>query len=141
MDAMSRGDVDAMIGMLSDDAAWSMPPLAAWFRGHEALRGFMEFGPLSGEWDWRHVPARASGQPAIGSYAWYEQEGCYRPFALDVMTLDDTGRIKDITSFITRSTASRDLQDYLRYPEQPFEDDSRILADFGRFGLPERLDR
>jgi RNA polymerase sigma-70 factor, ECF subfamily len=140
MDAMGRGDVDAMIGMLAEDAAWSMPPLAAWFRGHEALRGFMEFGPLSGEWDWRHRPTRASGQPAIGSYAWYEEEGCYRPFALDVMTLEGD-KIKDVTSFITRSTASRELEDYLRYPEQPFEDDSQILASFERFGLPDRLER
>jgi len=141
MDAMSRGDVNTMISMLAEDAAWSMPPLTAWFRGHAALRGFMEEGPLSGEWDWRHVPARASGQPAVGSYAWYEKEGCYRPFALDVMTLDSSGRIKDVTSFITRSTESRELEDYLRYPEQPFADESRILADFERFGLPDRLDR
>jgi RNA polymerase sigma-70 factor, ECF subfamily len=140
MSAMQRGDVDAVVGMLAEDAAWSMPPLAAWFRGHEALRGFLEFGPLSGDWRWRHRPARASGQSAIGSYAWYEKEGCYRPFALDVLTLEGT-KIKDVTSFITRSTLSRELEDYLRYPEQPLEDDSRILAAFERFGLLDRLDR
>jgi RNA polymerase sigma-70 factor (ECF subfamily) len=139
MDAMSRGDVDAVVEMLSEDAAWSMPPLAAWFHGHEALRGFLEFGPLSGEWRWRHAATMASGQPAIGSYAWYEPDGCYRPFALDVLTLEGT-KIKDVTSFITRSTLSQNLEDYLRYPEQPLEDDTRILASFERFGLPDRLD-
>ena len=50
--------------------------------------GFLRFGPLSGDWRWRHVPTRANGQPAVGSYAWYEPDGCYRPFALDVLTLD-----------------------------------------------------
>jgi RNA polymerase sigma-70 factor, ECF subfamily len=139
MDAMQRGDVDAVVGMLAEDAAWSMPPLAAWFRGHEALRGFLVSGPLSGDWRWRHAPARANGQPAVGSYAWYEEDGCYRPFALDVLTLDGA-RIKEVTSFITRSTLSRDLESYVRYPEQPFEDGSRILAAFERFGLPDRLD-
>src|SRR4051794_8430208 len=61
MDAMGRGDVDAMVSMLADDAAWSMPPLPAWFRGAD-LRGFMEIGPLSGDWRWRHLPTRANGQ-------------------------------------------------------------------------------
>ncbi len=32
MDAMHRGDVHAVVAMLAEDAAWSMPPLASWFR-------------------------------------------------------------------------------------------------------------
>ena len=140
MDAMQRGDVDAVVDMLAEDAAWSMPPLAAWFSGHEALRGFLVQGPLSGDWRWRHRPARANGQAAVGSYCWYEEDEAYRPFALDVMTLDEGGRIKEVTSFITRSTLSRDRHSYERYPEQPFADPSKILAAFERFGLPDRLD-
>jgi RNA polymerase sigma-70 factor (ECF subfamily) len=138
MDAMQRHDVDAVVALLAADASWSMPPLAAWFSGHEALRGFMRLGPLSGDWQWRQRPARASGQPAVGSYAWYEQDGCYRPFALDVMTLARDGRINAITSFITRPTLSREELFYLRWPEQEF-DAERGTAAFRRFGLPERL--
>src|SRR5256714_144549 len=41
MDAMQRGDVDAVIAMLADDAAWSMPPMSTWYRGREALRIFL----------------------------------------------------------------------------------------------------
>jgi RNA polymerase sigma-70 factor, ECF subfamily len=139
MDAMRRGDVDAVVGMLAEDAAWSMPPLAAWFSGHEALRGFLVRGPLSGDWRWRHRPARASGQAAVGSYCWYEDDQSYRPFALDVLTVDRSGRIREVTSFITRSTLSRDRHSYERYPEQPFADPSKILAAFERFGLPDEL--
>ena len=138
MDAMQRGDVEAVVGMLAEDAAWSMPPLAAWFSGHEALTGFLHFGPLSGDWRWRHVPARASGQAAVGSYAWHEQEQGYLPFALDVLTLEGE-RIKEITSFITRSTLSRDSHFYERWPEQAL-DPSEVGAAFERFGLPPRLD-
>src|SRR3954468_20628727 len=43
MDAMRRGDVDAVVDMLAEDAAWTMPPLAAWFTGRESLIGFLEF--------------------------------------------------------------------------------------------------
>jgi RNA polymerase sigma-70 factor (ECF subfamily) len=139
MDAMSRGDVDKMVTLLAEDAAWSMPPLPAWFSGSEALRGFMENGPLSGDWRWRHMPARANGQVAVGSYAWYEPDRAYRPFALDVMTLGVDRRINAITSFINRSVLSRDEHFYERYPEQP-QDDSNVSARFERFGLPDRLD-
>jgi RNA polymerase sigma-70 factor (ECF subfamily) len=138
MDAMGRGDIDRMVEMLAEDAAWSMPPLPAWYSGTEQLRGFMEVGPLSGEWTWRHLPARANGQAAIGSYAWYEPDQTFRPFALDVLTLDGR-RIKAVTSFINRSVLSRDLHFYERYPEQPV-DDSNVSVQFERFGLPDRID-
>ena len=138
MDAMQRGDVDAVVSMLAEDAAWSMPPLPAWFHGRDALTGFLVRGPLSGDWRWRHLPARANGQAAVASYCWYEEDEVYRPFALDVLTLD-SGRIKEITSFITRSTLSRDRHFYERWPEQEF-DGSEVSAAFERFGLPDRLE-
>ncbi len=48
MDAMGRGDVEAVVAMLAEDAAWSMPPMSTWYLGHDALRRFLEMGPLSG---------------------------------------------------------------------------------------------
>jgi RNA polymerase sigma-70 factor (ECF subfamily) len=138
MDAMQRGDVDAVVAMLSEDAAWSMPPLAAWFHGHDALTGFLVFGPLSGDWRWRHLPAHANGQAAVGSYCWHDGEKAYLPFALDVLTLDGD-RIREITSFITRSTRGRERVFYERWPEQPV-DLSQVGVVFERFGLPGRLD-
>jgi RNA polymerase sigma-70 factor, ECF subfamily len=139
MDAMGRGDIDKMVSMLAEDAAWSMPPLPAWFTGRESLRNFLSVGPLSGEWRWRHLPAHANGQVAVASYAWYEPDQTHRPFALDVMTLTADKRIKAMTSFITRSTLSREELFYQRYPEQP-QDDSNLSARFERFGLPDRVD-
>jgi len=138
MDAMQRGDVDAIVNLLAQDAAWSMPPLAAWFTGPEVLPQFLRFGPLSGDWHWRHAPAQANGQPAVGSYCWYEPEQAYMPFALDVLTLDGA-RIKEIVSFITRSTQSDDPDSYTRFPEQPLDPD-RLRDYFQRFDLPARLD-
>jgi RNA polymerase sigma-70 factor, ECF subfamily len=137
MDAMARGDVDAVVSMLAEDAAWSMPPLAAWFNGVEDIRGFLVAGPLSGRFRWRHLPARVNGQPASAAYSWVEAEQAWLPFALDVLTFEGD-RIKEITSFISRSTASRDPEDYDRFPELPRDLES--ASAFERFGLPSRLD-
>jgi RNA polymerase sigma-70 factor (ECF subfamily) len=137
MDAMQRGDVGRVVAMLSADAAWSMPPLASWYRGHDAIEVFLTRGPLSGDWRWRHLPARVSGQAAVGVYSWVPSEQSHLPFALDVLTLDGE-RIKEITAFVTRTIQAPDRAFFARWPEQAV-DPSRVAA-FERFGLPSRLD-
>ncbi len=136
MDAMARGDVEAVVAMLAEDAAWSMPPLGTWYRGHEALRAFLTMGPLSGRFRWTHVACSANGQPAIGSYTWQEDGQCYRPFAIDVLSIRD-GLIEEVTSFITRSADTPRSGSFDLYPDEPL-DDWRV-ADYERFGLPARL--
>jgi RNA polymerase sigma-70 factor, ECF subfamily len=111
MDALERADVDAIVGMLAEDASWSMPPHPSWYRGHEEIVGFLHEGPLNVRW--RHLPAHANGQPAVGCYGWVEERGCYVAHVLDVLTLDGP-RIAAVTGFVT--------------PEI-----------FGRFGLPDEL--
>ena len=132
MDAMGRGDVDAVVAMLAEDVAWSMPPLASWFGGLAEVRVFLERGPLSGDWRWRHLPASVNGQPAVAAYSWDEAAGTHLPFALDVMTLEGD-RIREITAFITRTL---DLDDFSRWPEEALEG----ALVFERFGLPARID-
>ena len=136
MNAMARGDVEAVVAMLAEDAAWSMPPLGTWYRGHEALRAFLVMGPLSGRFDWRHAACTANGQPAIGAYTWQADEGCYVPFALDVLAIRD-GRIAEITSFIHRSADEPAEGGFERYPDHAL--DAWRIADYERFGLPARL--
>ena len=131
IDAMGRADVDAVVSMLAEDAAWSMPPLASWFGGLEQVRGFLERGPLSGEWRWRHLPASANGQPTVATYSWDEASGTHLPFALDVLTLEGD-RISQITAFITRTT---ELDDFSRWPAAPLG--SRLA--FEAFGLPSEI--
>ena len=136
-DAMQRGDVDAVVAMLTEDAAWSMPPLATWYGGLEAIRRFLVDGPLSGAWDWRRLAASANGQAAVAAYTWREEDGCYRPFALDVLTVRGD-RIEQVTSFIARSAEPVE-QGHADYPDHAV-DASRVVAVFERFGLPDRLD-
>ncbi len=136
MNAMQRADIDAVVGMLAQEVAWSMPPLASWFSG-AAVPEFLRLGPLSGEFRWRHLPAHANGQAAVGCYTWHEDAGAYLPFALDVLTLDGE-RIQQVTAFIVRSSQD-DPALFHRWPDSP-PDPDRVASVFGRLGLPDRLD-
>jgi RNA polymerase sigma-70 factor, ECF subfamily len=138
VDAWDRGDIERVVQMLTEDASFSMPPLRRWYRGSDDLRVFLRVGPLSGVWRWRHLPVRANGQPALAFYCWDESEGSYLAFALNVLTLRDSG-ISDVTAFVTRSIEREEQEAYGRWPEEP-EDPRRFEAFFGRFGLPQRLD-
>jgi RNA polymerase sigma-70 factor, ECF subfamily len=138
VDAWQRGDVEAVVGMLTEDAAFSMPPLQTWFRGHEDIAIFLAGWPLSGNWRWRPLRVQANGQPALAFYSWDPDEACYMPFALNVLTLRGE-RISEVTAFITRSTEDPDREVLARLPEQPFEP-VRLAAAFENFGLPSRLD-
>jgi RNA polymerase sigma-70 factor (ECF subfamily) len=138
MDAMDRGDVEAVVGMLAEDAAWSMPPLASWYRGHDDLRDFLALGPLSGKFRWRRLSAWANGQPAVAAYTWHEDEHAYLPFALDVLTLRGD-RIQEVTAFIARSPEVPESGGFERWPDEA-TDPAKVVAIFERFGLPDRLD-
>ena len=135
IDALGSDDVDAVVGMLAEDAAWSMPPLASWFRGLDDVAGFLARGPMSGEWRWRRLATTANGQPTVAAYTWDEAEGCYLPFALDVITFEGD-RIKEVTAFITRVMEGRDPEYYARFPDQALDPARNV---FERFGLPGRL--
>ena len=111
MDALDRGDIEAITSMLAEDATWSMPPYATWYRGEDAVSGFLLAGPLRERW--RHLPSRANGQPAVGCYLWNAEKERYVAAVLDVLSLSG-GRIAEVTGFVT--------------PEV-----------FPRFGLPEEL--
>lgn len=65
VDAWERGDVDALAAMLTDDATISMPPHATWFRGRDAVAGFLARWPLAGLSTWLVQPTGANGQLAF----------------------------------------------------------------------------
>jgi RNA polymerase sigma-70 factor (ECF subfamily) len=100
-DALETGDVDALIGMLTEDATWCMPPWSTWFAGHAALRAWLITDPLSCRW--RHLPTTANGQLAVGCYLYSDSAGCYEGHVIDVLTLASRGtvpKISAVTAFI-----------------------------------------
>ncbi len=54
MDALERADVDAVLALLVEDAAWSMPPMSTWYQGRDRVAAFLAEHALAV--DWRHVP-------------------------------------------------------------------------------------
>jgi RNA polymerase sigma-70 factor, ECF subfamily len=136
MEAMGRGDVQRVVSMLTEDVAWSMPPLASWYGGIDEVEVFLRTKPLSGEWSWCHRPAIANGQLAVGTYTWMEQEKTHVPFSLDVIALEGD-RIKEVTAFVVRPADTED--GYSRWPDRA-ADPRRVEAVFRRFGLPDHVD-
>ena len=103
VDAWEQGDIEGILGLLTDDAIQTMPPMLAWFQGTEALRSAYACGwnsnPRPGVY--RAVPLRMNGQLAWAFY--YRPSGQGRFKALDVVvaTLTDDGRlIRELTAFV-----------------------------------------
>jgi RNA polymerase sigma-70 factor (ECF subfamily) len=139
IDAWERGDVEAVVGMLTEDAAFTMPPLRSWFRGRDEIAVFLAGSPMSGRWQWRTRRLRANGQEAIAFYTWDPETERYLRFALNVLTLTDDG-ISEVDAFLTRETQDPSPEAIQSMPERAF-DPRRLDAAFERFGLPETLPR
>lgn len=77
-----------------------MPPLFLWYRGREAIQGFLDSYLFSGGAGgrFRMVPTRANGVPAFAVYQ-PDEMGRYRPAALQLLTIED-GRIAEINDFL-----------------------------------------
>jgi RNA polymerase sigma-70 factor, ECF subfamily len=97
--AWERADVDAVVGLLTDDAVIAMPPRTTWFRGREAVATFLRGWPLTPGRRWRLVPTSANGQPAVAEYIWDRESERFVAHAITVLTLDGS-RIADITGFM-----------------------------------------
>jgi len=98
-DALQRGDIDALIALLTEDVTWSMPPLRGWYAGVAAVRDFAERVPMGSCGRWRHLPTQANGQPAVASYLCPDGSDVFGAWSIDVFTLRDN-RVSAITSFI-----------------------------------------
>jgi RNA polymerase sigma-70 factor (ECF subfamily) len=88
VDAWERGDVDALVARLADDAVLAMPPEPTWFRGRDVVGAFLRARPLQPGARWRLVPTYANGQLAFGHYMWRDDATAFVPEAITVLTLD-----------------------------------------------------
>lgn len=110
-DAYERGDVGAIVAMLTDDATLTMPPLPFIYQGRAAIASFL--GAICAIHRYRLIPVRANGQPSFGLYVYDDATGASRAHGVLVVTLTGDG-VGAITRFL----------------------DTGIM---GRFGLPRML--
>ena len=96
--AWEDGDVAAITAMLTADATFAMPPFAEWYRGRDAIGAFLAAGPMSRAGRWRHRAVSASGQAAVAVYKVRGEHAFAH--AIEVLTLDASGQIADVTAFL-----------------------------------------
>jgi RNA polymerase sigma-70 factor, ECF subfamily len=99
MRAWDAADVDALVAVLREDARMTMPPTPSWYAGRAAIGAFFatflasELGVGS-----RLISTRANRQPAFAVYGRASRD-VYEPVGIQVLTLDEAGRITGITGF------------------------------------------
>ena len=100
MEATERGDANAMVRLLREDAFCAMPPDPKWWVGDwEIVDAWVQGG--FGDDDWgtlRCVATSANQQPAVAVYVKRAGDTEYRPLAVDVLRIED-GAVAEITVF------------------------------------------
>jgi RNA polymerase sigma-70 factor (ECF subfamily) len=93
-------DLESLVALLRNDVVFAMPPHAAWFRGVDAVRAFLQLPPFSVRWarGLRATPTRANGLPA---FAWYapDDAGVQRLHSVQLVRFEEGGA-SEVTSFI-----------------------------------------
>jgi RNA polymerase sigma-70 factor (ECF subfamily) len=97
--AMERGDADALVALLTEDVTWSMPPLAHWYHGRDAVMDFAVEVPLTRCPSWRYLTTSANGQPTVAFYVGENATAPHLAWGINVLTLRGE-RIAEITSFL-----------------------------------------
>jgi RNA polymerase sigma-70 factor (ECF subfamily) len=93
--AWERADVETLVGLLTEDVRFTMPPLPAWFDGRTDVVGFLSGQVFAARW--RLVPVKANGQPGFACYQWDGER--FTLGAVNVLSLRD-GRICWIAAFL-----------------------------------------
>jgi RNA polymerase sigma-70 factor (TIGR02960 family) len=106
-DAFEAGDIDQVVGLLTDDAWITMPPSRLEYQGPAAIGDFLRRAATAlGAQRQRLVPTRANTQPAFGCYRIDPDGGPAHAAGLMVLTLRKD-RITAITRFLDNSAGLR----------------------------------
>jgi RNA polymerase sigma-70 factor, ECF subfamily len=96
--AFTNGDISRLGQLLADDVVLDMPPYLTWFRGRDAVTGFLA-GKIPPVYRARHmIRTSANGQPALASYRPLA-DGLFHAHAVHVLTVSAAG-IERITAFL-----------------------------------------
>jgi RNA polymerase sigma-70 factor (ECF subfamily) len=100
VESWERGDLDALVALLTEDVVLSMPPMAEWFAGRQSVRTFFSWAwSPAGPGPFRLLPVGANAQPAFGLYGRTPDGSGFTPQAIQVLTLADE-RIARVHGFV-----------------------------------------
>jgi RNA polymerase sigma-70 factor (ECF subfamily) len=116
--AWERDDVDAIVALLSDDAAFAMPPLPGWYRGRDAVAAFLAARPLALPRRWRRERVGASGQLAFVTYGLASrvlpdgsrelvEDDELHGHGIELLTVGGDGRVAQVTAFLDPALVAR----------------------------------
>jgi RNA polymerase sigma-70 factor, ECF subfamily len=97
VDAFERNDVDALVGLLRDDAILEMPPFELWMQGPDDIRRWLLAVDAFGQEQFR--PVNANGSPAVAVYRPQAPGGQPKAFSIQVLEIV-AGRIGGIHVFL-----------------------------------------
>jgi hypothetical protein len=88
-EAFERGDIDALVELMTEDAWLRMPPEPLEYQGRAAIAGFLRTRAIwRSERPVRLVPTRANGQPAFGYYVSDPHADVARVSGIFVLTME-----------------------------------------------------
>jgi RNA polymerase sigma-70 factor (ECF subfamily) len=98
--AFEQYDMDALTGILNEDARWSMPPYELWLQTHRDIVQWC-LGPGGGCRGSRLLPIQVNGSPGFAQYKPDPDNGGLAPWSIQVLELEpDASRIAGITFFL-----------------------------------------
>jgi RNA polymerase sigma-70 factor (ECF subfamily) len=98
LDAFARYDIEALVGLLHEDAVMDMPPYAMWLRTSTDIAAWF-VGPGAGCRGSHVVPLELNGNPAFAQWRASGPGGSFEPWAIHALEMSG-GRIIRMTAFL-----------------------------------------
>ncbi|EST38093.1 hypothetical protein N566_09355 [Streptomycetaceae bacterium MP113-05] len=95
--AFEKKDMQAIVGLFTEEAVWEMPPFTGWYRGPENIGTLIDVNCPAGPDELRLIPTALNGQPAFAMYM-RSEDGRFLPFSTMVLSLEGD-RVSHVTAF------------------------------------------
>jgi len=100
-----QADIPGLVGLMREDAWFTMPPIPAWFQGRAQIATLFRTSIFTIPRQWRLLPTHANASPAFGLYQRDVEAGVYQLFGL--LVLDIVGeQIANTVTFLELSSLS-----------------------------------
>jgi RNA polymerase sigma-70 factor, ECF subfamily len=98
IETWESGDRERFVALLAEDAILSMPPQPEWFRGRDSIYRFLQMVRPAYAGQYRLLPIRANGVPAVAAYKQRNAESPYCAATIMLVCMAD-GYITEIVRF------------------------------------------